>query len=385
MLARLAIIATRAPKPRRPLAVIAAVIVVALFLALPIHGSAQQEPSWDIFTGNALIDDLPVADGTVVEAWVRDVPVASTKTSGSQYQIYIEQPQGEFFAGQFLEFKVGGYGVDHQHGWEACTQAKAALYAYTEPQRGGNWKPSPDSGAVHAIKELQARRSELERERFRLSAELEHQVEIDIANVTNQWERAIEELRAETDQEIQQIERKFEPELRQIPIGPDREAQVSELKRQLASWINEKWEDFESQSKLKQQYLRDDITEIDRAKYFELNEVHQRIYQVQDELQERMMEIGTLFSYAPYTESPSDFVDYCPRPPQNWEEYSPGPESPSPESPSPEESSQNRGFFTNSISTDKNSLDNALDPTTLAVLGILLTLAATMVQLAKGN
>ena len=44
-----------------------------------------------------------------------------------------------------------------------------------------------------------------------------------------------------------------------------------------------------------------------------------------------------------------------------------------------------RGFFTNSASVDSEALDDALDPTTLAVIGILLTLVATGIQLFKGN
>ena len=58
---------------------------------------------------------------------------------------------------------------------------------------------------------------------------------------------------------------------------------------------------------------------------------------------------------------------------------------PTPEIPSPDEPGRNRGFFFNSISADPNGLNRALDPTMLAVIGILITLAATCVQLLKGN
>ena len=373
-----------APKPGGHLPVIAVVALLALFVALPHDGSAQ-EPPWDIFTGNGLIDDLPVADGTVVEAWIRDVPVASTKTFGSQYQIYIEQPPGEFFNGQFIKFKLDGYEIDRQHGWDACTQAKVALYAYTDPQSGGHRKPDPDPDAVHAVRELQARRAELERERLKMSTNLEHQVANEIANVTSQWERAIKELRAEVERELQQIKRKFELERMQIPLGSGREALVRKLDLAIESVVQEKWADFESQSRLKRQYLRDDIIEIELTKDHELNEVYQRIYQVQDELHELMRETGVLFNFAPYTGSPDDFVDSCSAAPLNREERSPSPESPSPEIPSPGESGRSRGFFTNSISTDTNAFDRALDPTALAIIGILITFAATAVQLVRGN
>ena len=50
-----------------------------------------------------------------------------------------------------------------------------------------------------------------------------------------------------------------------------------------------------------------------------------------------------------------------------------------------EESGWKRGFFINSISADPDGLNTTLDPTALAVIGILITLAATGVQLLKGN
>ncbi len=58
---------------------------------------------------------------------------------------------------------------------------------------------------------------------------------------------------------------------------------------------------------------------------------------------------------------------------------------PNPKTSDSKEDERNRGFFTNSISTDTNPFNNALDPTALAVIGILITLAASVVQLLKGN
>lgn len=49
------------------------------------------------------------------------------------------------------------------------------------------------------------------------------------------------------------------------------------------------------------------------------------------------------------------------------------------------ESDENRGFFFNTESGALGDLGESLDPTTLTVLGILITLAATAIQLVKGN
>ena len=48
-------------------------------------------------------------------------------------------------------------------------------------------------------------------------------------------------------------------------------------------------------------------------------------------------------------------------------------------------SSPTRGFFTNSSSGEFSDIDRLIDPTSLAVLGILLTLLATSISLFKGN
>ena len=47
--------------------------------------------------------------------------------------------------------------------------------------------------------------------------------------------------------------------------------------------------------------------------------------------------------------------------------------------------SSGRGFFVNSSSGASGAIDRILDPTSLAVIGILLTLAATSASLFKGN
>ena len=48
-------------------------------------------------------------------------------------------------------------------------------------------------------------------------------------------------------------------------------------------------------------------------------------------------------------------------------------------------SSPTCGFFTNSSSGQFSDIDKLIDPTSLAVLGILLTLLATSISLFKGN
>ena len=51
----------------------------------------------------------------------------------------------------------------------------------------------------------------------------------------------------------------------------------------------------------------------------------------------------------------------------------------------PNDEGPRRGFFTNSAAGEANAVDKIMDPSTLAVLGILLTFVATSLSLLKGN
>ncbi|MDP6228024.1 MAG: hypothetical protein QF714_10060 [Dehalococcoidia bacterium] len=51
----------------------------------------------------------------------------------------------------------------------------------------------------------------------------------------------------------------------------------------------------------------------------------------------------------------------------------------------PNDEGPRRGFFTNSAAGEANAVGKIMDPSTLAVLGILLTLVATSLSLLKGN
>ena len=48
-------------------------------------------------------------------------------------------------------------------------------------------------------------------------------------------------------------------------------------------------------------------------------------------------------------------------------------------------SGSTRGFFTNSAIGSLGTANRIIDPTTLAVIGILLTLGATVIQMVKGS
>ena len=367
--------------------VIALLVIGGLFAAITPTVAAQ-ETSGALFTGMGFIDDHSVEDGVVVEAWIRGNRVAATEIFNQGFILYVEEPPGESFDGEVVKFKFRGLETDAVAEWVEGTESWILLYAYTGLRGApdgfnGNETAYPETDHTNAITELEARLSQLKRERFRLAAELERQTAIEIAEATDFWEQAINDLEAEVDREIQRVTGDYEFEARQILLGGRRDGSLRSMKAKLDAVIEEKWTWFDFESALKQQYLHDDIVEIERAKELELTRLRWLIEEVESELSDRLAGNGSP-THENRDASPND----SPEPVRQRATHEP-PEEVStdqiPETSQPEESERHRGFFINSISADANSIDKMMDPTALAVLGILITLVATAAQLIKGN
>ena len=129
--------------------------------------------------------------------------------------------------------------------------------------------------------ELRARLLALKPERSELGAEFERQSGIDIARVTDRWERTIEELRAEVEQQIQQVKRKFEFERRQITLGPRSEVLLRTLDEELDAFSGNNWAEFEAESNLKERYRDNEILEMAQARGFEIFNLNMLIRQLE--------------------------------------------------------------------------------------------------------
>ena len=146
------------------------------------------------------------------------------------------------------------------------------------------------------------------------------------------------------------------------------------LNAELDAFIKDKRARLELESRLEEGYRDKEILEMAQARGFDLISLNRLISQLESELERRKEMLGIpLENLVEFPEEPIE--------PPIEKKKLPTP----PETPTPKESGRNRGFFTNSISADPNGLNNGLDPTALAVIGILITLAATGVQLVKGN
>ena len=243
-------------------------------------------------------------------------------------------------------------------------------------------EPSDNSAQ---ILHLQEQLAALEAEYAQSATELEQWANIEITVVRDRWEQAIQDLKAEVESEIQRLFRKYEYESRQILLETRRDGSLRILKAELDAAIEEKWAWFESQARMKRRYLQNDIAEIERTKAFELNYLLALIDEVESELQTLLLEADLPI------EEPQDVfptVDHVPEDRQESPVAVSASESTTDQAPLDSgsgESRWKRGFFMNSISADPNGFNWALEPTALAVIGILITLAATGVQLLRGN
>ena len=259
-------------KPYRLWVGFALMAIGLLFSVFPPIVGAQAAPS-AMFSGMGFIDDHSVEDGTVVEAWVRGRPVAATEIFNQGFVLQAAEPPGESFDGEVERFR--GLETDTKANWVEGTESWILLYAHTGLEgEGGN---KTEVSETEAIRELRARLLALKQERSELGAEFERQSGIDIARVTDRWERTIEELRAEVEQQIQQVKRKFEFERRQITLGPRSEVLLRTLDEELDAFIGNNW----AESNLKERYRDNEILEMAQARGFEIFNLNQLIRQLE--------------------------------------------------------------------------------------------------------
>ena len=60
----------------------------------------------------------PVADGTVVTAWIDGTQAASDSVENSQFALIIEQPDSAYYVDEIIAFKIGDLGANETAIWE---------------------------------------------------------------------------------------------------------------------------------------------------------------------------------------------------------------------------------------------------------------------------
>ncbi len=251
------------------------------------------------------------------------------------------------------------------------------------------------SPPIAEIKEIQTELADLRQRRSELAAELDHQLEIESAEIIDHWEGAIKELRAEVEQEIVREKRRFELQRLEVTARLGRNRVVGELDKELELVIAQKWSWFDEEAALKIDLMEKDLAGLKITKATQLDRLSRLIQSVQAELNQKLERSGISTDQAlDKVEEPAKdtSIDRSKDTSDEKVERAAPIRFESPEAPEKplvpskdDEPGQSRGFFFNSESGAIGDFGQSLDPTTLAVLGILITLVATGLQLVKGN
>ena len=131
--------------------VTALLAAMAFLIALPASVLAQAMPP-HVFLGSVTEGDAPVADGTMVTAWVDDAQATSTAVSDGQYMLLVEQPENTSYAGMTVSFKIGDAATNETAPWEqgGATALNLTSSIAQTPE------PSTDAGAGEPSQEPDA-------------------------------------------------------------------------------------------------------------------------------------------------------------------------------------------------------------------------------------
>jgi hypothetical protein len=410
------------------------ILAVALwgFANLPMV-QAQQLPA-HVFTGKTSVDSNPPPDGTIVTAWIDGRSVARTRLNGGKYTLRVRQPEGQSFAGRIVTYRIGGVQTGERRPWKQGGSTNVNLNVYVNqgrsdgenrlpgrfirqcvdnasgrlplnkadmtadelnkanllcpslkgrggalrnllPQaaRGENAQPegqrrqSPE--LIRQQREFQADQRKLDADRLRLeqvritrAQELQNQQDrLNSDRLKSARERQIEQSRLDAarlkqDQDRINAEKEFEAEQRRL----DQRRAIGEQKRQ------DELEQARFESE-KARIGRESALEKDRARLDQ-----ERLKREQNLLRQEV-ELNKERQRVERTRAQGDG-----QPPVIYGVNETPDGQPAKRIPS-------RGFFTNSQVGQLGSVNRAIDPGTLAVIGILITLAATTLQLFKGN
>jgi len=97
--------------------------------AAPMASPAPQLPA-HFYAGEAVVDSIPAPGGTTVSAWIDGHVVAKTATEGGKYKLTVTQPHGQSYAGKTVTYRVGGVQTGERRNWTPSGDTVVNLFAY---------------------------------------------------------------------------------------------------------------------------------------------------------------------------------------------------------------------------------------------------------------
>ncbi|PKB63812.1 MAG: hypothetical protein BZY80_05190 [SAR202 cluster bacterium Io17-Chloro-G2] len=93
-----------------------------------------QGPPRHVWSGNAFIDLNPAPDGTTISAWIEGNVIAETTVQGGKFTLTMEEPPGESYLGKLVTYQVGELQTGDIGPWpegEAFTRGDLHVYPGT--------------------------------------------------------------------------------------------------------------------------------------------------------------------------------------------------------------------------------------------------------------
>lgn len=376
----------------------------------PTDFGSTSMPAPHTFQGEVVINGRPAEDGTRVNAFVDGVQIIGTRVKGGFFTIAVPQPIGKNFVGKTVEFRgrtPDGRGLRWRgfYRWQPRGRTNVTLEIRTEPSPfdpgapsiecvvkvlgriprgfddintrdqmriaqecmdfGGGGFGAPDIDHERARLELeralQAEQQELDKNRLEAERALQRE-QASLEQERLERERAMEESQARLEEERLQRDRDrlkregdFQEEQRRL--NQERfEQEQQRLKEEQQLDLQQQMLEEERRARQRQQEESDFKAEQARLR----REVELNLQRQKFELEQRArMTVGL-----------------PPLPPEKF---------PPPGENETKDEGPRRGFFSNTTVGGLGTANDLMDPTMLAVIGIVLTLSATMLQMVRGN
>lgn len=353
----------------RVVAAAAAMVLAALFWWFGLSVVIAQEVPPHVFVGTAIVDGKPMADGKSVTAWINGHMVAESVIHRGAYILLVVEPVGRSFHGEKISFKIGDFKAREVGYWELGGGTELILTAAASGSIADDSTPvqegSPGQTTVDCAQSLHPACQDHDGGQHVDGAFQDEDLVIPEARLMDTTvggeqpptPRQIPLTSTQKDDSenqillrLQELERQRAEQNKKLEVEQVRQSQ--ETDRQETSLETRRLE-LKSRQELEQQRISRERQRADREAQLELE---------RQRLEPEYPDLG-IFRIEGRTDQDRKPAGGLLR----------------------RNRLSGRGFFTNSASGDAGGFDRALDPTTLAVIGILLTLVATSTSLFKGN
>ncbi|MCI0794765.1 MAG: hypothetical protein J4O03_14980 [Chloroflexi bacterium] len=319
-----------------------------------------------VFQGPVVIDGRPVPDETRVWANINQVRVSGTRTRAGRFRLNVRQPVSN--AGMKVEIWVRGedrvsFRVPQTWPWQP------GGFTDVKIQFGGD---APDAS------------TRLEQERARLEQE----------RILQEGQQALEKQRLEAERGLQQDQARLERErLKQERVRQEEQARLDQerIKREQGLFEQEQKRQRElDQARFEQEQVRikreqllaEQQQRVEQERMARLRQQEERDFKAEQERLRREVELNLQRQKFELEQRTRQGLGLPPLPPEKF----PPPGDGRAIAPGEiEDKGPRRGFFTNTTVGGLGTANNLMDPTWLAVIGIVLTLGATMLQMIRGN